>query len=442
MPSIGRRDFLKIGGAAALGLTLADLWQLQGSSPVGSARAVIFLWLWGGPSQLDTWDPKPGAAMEYRGPFASIQTRNPGVRIGELFPQIAEWTDRLTILRSLHTASNDHGVAGTAGLTGSTVGSVNLGGAIASGSVRPCTGSIVARAKGGRSEMPPFMVIGGRLHQGKRAIAGEGGDTLGALYDPLRLVYDPDRGTQIPALQLPDNLPPQRLQDRQQLLQALSGARRSLDTGNQRTIDDYRAQALALLTSPDAMRMFDLSRERPELADRYGRTRFGQSCLLARRLVEHGVPFVQVNWSDHVEAEEDAGDGGWDNHYRNFQIMQDRQAPWLDQTLPTLLTDLQQRGLLQTTLVVAIGEFGRTPRINDKAGRDHWEHCYSALVVGGGVRGGQVIGESDARAERPRLRPVTPADLSASILHATGVTSEQVATLGINLGGTAIGELF
>jgi uncharacterized protein (DUF1501 family) len=442
MPSIGRRDFLKIGGAAALGLTLADLWQLQGSSPVGSARAVIFLWLWGGPSQLDTWDPKPGAAMEYRGPFASIQTRNPGVRIGELFPQIAEWTDRLTILRSLHTASNDHGVAGTAGLTGSTVGSVNLGGAIASGSVRPCTGSIVARAKGGRSEMPPFMVIGGRLHQGKRAIAGEGGGTLGALYDPLRLVYDPDRGTQIPALQLPDNLPPQRLQDRQQLLQALSGARRSLDTGNQRTIDDYRAQALALLTSPDAMRMFDLSRERPELADRYGRTRFGQSCLLARRLVEHGVPFVQVNWSDHVEAEEDAGDGGWDNHYRNFQIMQDRQAPWLDQTLPTLLTDLQQRGLLQTTLVVAIGEFGRTPRINDKAGRDHWEHCYSALVVGGGVRGGQVIGESDARAERPRLRPVTPADLSASILHATGVTSEQVATLGINLGGTAIGELF
>jgi uncharacterized protein (DUF1501 family) len=286
------------------------------------------------------------------------------------------------------------------------------------------------------------MVVGGRLHQGKRAIAGEGGGTLGAIYDPFRLVYDPERGTQIPALQLPDNLSPQRLQNRHELLRSLSQMQRSLDTGSQRTIDDYRAQALALLTSPEATRMFDLSRERPELADRYGRTRFGQSCLLARRLVEHGVPFVQVNWSDHVEAEEDAGDGGWDNHYRNFQLMQDRQAPWLDQTLPALLDDLQQRGLLRTTLVVAIGEFGRTPRINDKAGRDHWEHCYSALIAGGGVRGGQVIGESDARAERPRLRPVTPADLAASIMHAVGVTSEQAATLGINIGGQVIQELF
>jgi uncharacterized protein (DUF1501 family) len=293
--------------------------------------------------------------------------------------------------------------------------------------------------------MPAFMVVGGRLHQGKRAIAGEGGGSLGALYDPFRLVYDPEYGTRIPALQLPDNLSPERLQSRHQLLRSLTVAaptRRTLDTAGQRTIDDYRTQALALLTSPDATRMFDLSQERPELADRYGRTRFGQSCLLARRLVEHGVPFVQVNWSDHVEAEEDAGDGGWDNHYRNFQLMQDRQAPWLDQTLPALLTDLQQRGLLASTLVVAIGEFGRTPRINDKAGRDHWEHCYSALIAGGGVRGGQVIGESDARAERPRLRPVTPADLAASIMHAVGITTEQAATLGINVGGHMIQELF
>jgi uncharacterized protein (DUF1501 family) len=451
---VSRREFLQIGGSSVLGLTLADLLKLKANQTgfqAGSARAVIFLWLWGGPAQLDTWDPKPNAPMEYRGPFSSMPSRVPGTRIGELFPQIADWTDRIAIIRSLHTSSNDHGVAGTVGLTGSAVGSVNLGGGTAAGSVRPCVGSIVARAKSGDmarsgdraiTAMPPFMVVGGRLHQGKRAIAGEGGGTLGAIYDPFRLVYDPEQGTRIPALQLPDNLSPLRLQDRQQLLRSLDLARRAIDTGNQRTIDDYRAQALALLTSPDATRMFDLTRERPELADRYGRTRFGQSCLLARRLVEHGVPFVQVNWSDHVEAEEDAGDGGWDNHYRNFQLMQDRQAPWLDQTLPALLSDLQQRGLLATTLVVAIGEFGRTPRINDKAGRDHWEHCYSALIAGGGVRGGQVIGESDARAERPRLRPVTPADLAASIMHAVGITSEQVATLGINLGGHVIPELF
>ena len=443
--AVSRREFLQIGGSSVLGVTLADLLKLKANqvgSPTGSARAVIFLWLWGGPAQLDTWDPKPNAPMEYRGPFSSIQSRIPGTRVGELFPQIAEWTDRFSIIRSLHTTSNDHGVAGTVGLTGSMSGSVGLGGPAGAGNARPCLGSIVARAKGFRGEMPPFMVVGGRLHQGKRAIAGEGGGTLGALYDPFRLVYDPERGTQIPALQLPDNLSPERLQNRQLLLRSLDQARRTLDTGSQRTIDDYRAQAIALLTSPEATRMFDLSRERPELADRYGRTRFGQSCLLARRLVEHGVPFVQVNWSDHVEAEEDAGDGGWDNHYRNFQIMQDRQAPWLDQTLPALLGDLQQRGLLATTLVVAIGEFGRTPRINDKAGRDHWEHCYSALIAGGGVRGGQVIGESDARAERPRLRPVTPADLSASIMHAVGITTEQAATLGINSGGQVIAELF
>ncbi len=444
-PGLSRRAFLQAGGASMLGLATANnpaAYSARLAEKTGSARAVIFLWLWGGPSQLDTWDPKPNAPMEFRGPYSTIASRIPGVRICELFSRIADWTDRIAILRSLHTTSNDHGVAGTVGLTGSATGSVGLGGTAAAGNVRPCIGSIIARAKGFRSEMPPFMVVGGRLHQGKRAITGEGGGTLGALYDPFRLVYDPEGGTQIPALELPANLSPARLQDRQQLLRSLNQAGRGIDTGNQRTIDDYRTQALALLTSPDATRMFDLSRERPEVADRYGRTRFGQSCLLARRLVEHGVPFVQVNWSDHVEAEEDAGDGGWDNHYRHFQLTQDRQAPWLDQTLPALLTDLQERGLLQSTLVVAIGEFGRTPRINDKAGRDHWEHCYSALVAGGGVRGGLCLGESDARAERPRLRPLTPADLAASIMHAVGITTEQAATLGINSGGQMIEELF
>src|SRR5262249_22747236 len=158
---------------------------------------------------------------------------------------------------------------------------------------------------------------------------------------------------------------PERLGDRRNLLRSLDRARIQADAV--RGFDEYRDQALAMLTSPAAARMFDLSQERPALADQYGRTRFGQSCLLARRLVEHGVPFVQVNWSDHVEAEEDSGDGGWDNHYRNFQLMQDRQAPWLDQAYAALINDLRQRGLLERTLVLAVGEFGRTPRINDKA---------------------------------------------------------------------------
>jgi hypothetical protein len=438
-----RREFVQIGASSVLGLSLADLLRLRASNTyqAGSTRAVIFLWLWGGPSQLDTWDPKPNAPLDFRGPFASINTRTTGIRIAELFPQVATITDKLAILRSLHTRSNDHGVAGTVGLTGSDSGSINLGGQMASGAVRPSLGSVVARARGFRGQLPPFMVVGGKLHQGKKAIVGEGGGTLGALYDPFRLEYDPDEGTRIPALRLPDNLTPERLRDRQTLLQSLGAAQRQVETIG-RSIDDYRAQALALLTSPEATRMFDLSREQPALADRYGRTRFGQSCLLARRLVEHGVPFVQVNWSDHVEAEEDSGDGGWDHHYRNFQIMQDRHAPWLDQSLTALVSDLHQRGLLDSTLVIAMGEFGRTPRINDKAGRDHWEHCYSALLAGGGVRGGRVIGESDARAERPHERPLTPADIGATVHHAVGVTSEQAALLGVSTGGRIIEELF
>jgi hypothetical protein len=438
-----RREFVQVGACSLLGLSLADLLRLQAGAnyQIGQARAVIFLWLWGGPAQLDTWDPKPNAPLDFRGPFASIPTRTTGVRVSELFPRIASIQGKFAMVRSLATTSNDHGVAGTIGLTGSSAGSVNLGGAMAAGSVRPATGSVVARARGFHGALPPFMVIGGKLHQGKKAITGEGGGALGALYDPFRLEYDPDAGTRIPALDLPSDLTPERLTDRQSLLRALGDAHRAVETGR-RLIDDYRSQALALLTAPEAMRMFDLSRERPGVLDRYGRTRFGQSCVLARRLVEHGVPYVQVNWSDHVEAEEDAGDGGWDHHYRNFQIMQDRHGPWLDQAYAALITDLAERGLLATTLVVAIGEFGRSPRINDKAGRDHWEHCYSALLAGGGVRGGRVIGESDARGEHPRDRPLSPADLTATIHHAAGITSEQAVTLGVRVNGRVIDELF
>jgi len=441
---LSRRAFLQIGASTVLGLSMADLLRVRattGSNPTGSARAVIYLWLWGGPAQLDTWDPKPNAPADFRGPFASIPTRITGVRVCELFPQVAALTDRITILRSLHTPSNDHGVAGTVGLTGSMAGAANLGGQTLAGSARPALGSCVARARAGTAPLPPFMVVGGRLHQGKKAIIGEGAGPLGARYDPFRIECDAEQGTRIPALRLPANLTPERLGDRQTLLRSLDQARHGVETPG-RNIDDYREQAIALLTSTEATRMFDLSQERPEVADRYGRSRFGQSCLLARRLVEHRVPFVQVNWSDHVEAEEDSGDGGWDNHYRNFQIMQDRQAPWFDQAYAALIGDLRERGLLDSTLVVAIGEFGRTPRINDKAGRDHWEHCYNALVAGGGVRGGRVIGESDARAERPHERPVTPADLATSVMHAIGITSETAATLGIPMNGHTIDELF
>ncbi|HEY7326059.1 MAG TPA: DUF1501 domain-containing protein [Gemmataceae bacterium] len=439
-----RRAVLQIGASSVLGLSLADLLRMRAAgSPVsGSARSVLFLWLWGGPAHLDTWDPKPATPLEFRGPFSPIATSVSGIRIAELFPQVARQAHRFALVRSLHTASNDHGVAGTIGLTGSSAGAVGLDGKPKAGSARPALGSIVARARGLASKVPPFLVVGGRLHQGKKAIIGEGGGSLGALYDPFRLEYHPSKGTSIPALQLPADLTPERLGDRQRLLVAFDRAARRMEETPCQALDDYRRQAFAMLTSPSASKLFDLGREPDAVKDRYGRTRFGQSCLLGRRLVEHGVPFVQVNWSDHVEAEEDSGDGGWDHHYRNFQIMQDRHAPWLDRALSALLADLHERGLLERTLVVAMGEFGRSPKINPMAGRDHWEHCYSALLAGGGIHGGRVIGSSDARGEHPHDHAVTPADIAATVQYAVGITSEQAATLGLSGDGKVIEDLF
>jgi hypothetical protein len=439
-----RREFLQAGGSSLLGLSLADLLKLRGQgSLAGSARSVIMIWLWGGPSHLDMWDPKPAAPLEYRGPYSPIATRTTGIRISELFPQTAQVIDRCAIVRSLYTTSNDHGVAGTIGLTGSSAGAVDLGGRAQAGGVRPAVGAVVARARGLRGSLPPFMVVGGRLHQGKKAIVGEGGGPFGASYDPFRLEYDPRHGTRIPALRLPADLNPERLGDRQRLIDTFDQLQTQADLNDAaRSLDDHRRQAFAMLTSPGSMRSFDLSQEADTVRDRYGRTRFGQSCLLARRLIEHGVPFVQVNWSDHVEPEEDAGDGGWDNHYRHFQVLQDRQAGLFDRTFATLIGDLQERGLLQRTLVLAIGEFGRTPKINNNAGRDHWEHCYSALLAGGGIAGGRVVGASDPRGERPHDLPATPADIAASIYHAIGIGSEQAQTLNLPITGRVIEQLF
>ncbi len=449
--TLHRRAFVQAGMSSVLGLSLADRLRAKDLNPTGfnpgSAKAVILLWLWGGPSQLDTFDPKPHAPLENRGPFGTIPTRIPGVRFCELFPQLAGISDKLTVLRSLNTLSSDHGVAGTIGLTGSPAGGVGLDGKPLPGSPRPATGSVVAKqlmASGHRSQLgSPFLVVGGKLHQGRKAIIGEGGGPLGPAYDPFRLEYDPVHGTKVPALALPSDLTPERLADRRKLMLALSGADRQREAARATgVLDDYRSRAIEMLTSPTAREMFDLSKEPGKVADAYGRTRFGQSCLLARRLVEGGVPFVQVNWSDHVEAEEDSGDGGWDHHYRNFQIMQDRHAVWLDQAMTALLKDLHDRGLLGSTLVLAMGEFGRDPKINVKSGRDHWPGCYSALVAGGGVAGGRVIGTSDAKAAKPADTPLTPGDICTTIQHCIGMTSEQVGALGLVSPGRVISELF
>jgi hypothetical protein len=290
--------------------------------------------------------------------------------------------------------------------------------------------------------MPGFVSVGGYLHQGHRRIEGEGAGVLGAVFDPFRLDYDPEAGVKVPQLELIDGVTSDGLGNRQRLLASLDGLSRRVDASpGLENLDRFYHQAFSLLTSGEARRVFDLEHEPADLRTRYGRFRFGQCCLLARRLVEAGIGFVQVNWSSHVEPIEDAGDGGWDTHDRNYPQLQDRHAWMLDQALTTLLEDLADRGLLDSTVVVAVGEFGRTPKINAKAGRDHWQPCYSALVAGGGLRGGQVVGSSDRRGEYPSNRPVTPGDLAATVYHCLGIGTSDLTAIALTPPGTAIEEL-
>jgi hypothetical protein len=454
-----RRELLQIGSVGVLGLSLPHLLQLQAAEVASErrARAVIWLWLWGGPSHLDTFDMKPDAPVEYRGPFRPVATNVPGIAICELLPHLAAKADKYTILRSLHHESPDHGIAGTIGLTRSKDGGVSLGGQTLPGTLQPAHGALVSRilptsgatagvpssaAPARSSALPSFVTLGGHLHQGHRPIAGEGGGVLGRLYDPFRLDYDPKHGVKIPQFDLIEGLSLETLVGRRKLLQAFDDLRNHVEASSRiNQLDHFYQQAFDLLTSPAARRVFHLEEEPDALRSRYGRFRFGQCCLLARRLVESGVPFVQVNWSSHVEPIEDAGDGGWDMHDRNFIQLQDRHCWMLDQAVSALLDDLSGRGMLDETLVVAVGEFGRTPKINAKAGRDHWNQCYSALVAGGGLRPGQVIGASDPRAEYPVTRPLTPADLAATVLHQLGIGTQDLTALALPLRGEVIEEL-
>jgi hypothetical protein len=284
--------------------------------------------------------------------------------------------------------------------------------------------------------------MGQFLHQGKKRIHGEGGGPLGAVHDPFRIDYDIETGIELPQLELIEGMTADGLFRRKQLLGSLDRLAKTAETSpSMQRLDSFYQQAFSMLTSSKSRAVFDLEKEPQKLRRRYGKFRFGQSCLLARRLIESGVRFAQVNWSSHVEPIEDTGDGGWDMHDRNFQQFQDRHAWMLDQSVSALLDDLQDRGLLQETVVIAVGEFGRTPKINGKSGRDHWHQCYSGLIAGGGTNSGQVIGASDRRAEHPVQRPVTPGDLFTTALHAIGIGTTDLTNAGLVPLGESIEEL-
>jgi Protein of unknown function (DUF1501) len=442
--TIGRRALLQAGALGALGLALPEFLRIRAAAaaPRSTPRSMILLWLWGGPSHLDTFDMKPKAPVEYRGPYAPISTNVAGIDISELLPRLARCADKYALIRSLRHGTNDHGLGGTVGLTSSQAGGISLGGQTIPGQLQPTHGSIVARLRGFRPEMPSFVSIGGRLHQGHRRIAGEGGGSLGGIYDPFRIDYDPDAGVQIPELDLHAGLTGDLVSSRQKLLAQIEGAARRVDaTRAVERLDQFYQQAFSMLLSSEARRFFEVGDEPDALRRRYGKFRFGQCCLMARRMVEAGIPFVQVNWSSDVEPIEDTGDGGWDTHDRNYPQLQDRHAWMLDQSLSTLLADLADRGMLESTVVLAVGEFGRTPKINDKAGRDHWEHCYSALVAGGGLRTGQVIGASDALGQFPAVRQISPGDLAVTLYHQLGISTTDLTGVGLTPPGSLIEEL-
>jgi len=413
-----RRSFVGLGvaGMASVGLPGVLEARAAGRAAGLPARdtAVILLWLDGGPGHLDLYDLKPEAPAEYRGIWRPIRTVVPGMEISELFPRQAKVADRFSLIRSLHHDNGDHFTAAHYVLTG-------RGGPNGSNTAgrNPGVGAIAARQCGPRQPgMPAYVAVPYASSVGLRP-GYFGGSYLGAQWNPFETDGDPAAaGFQVRNLAAPVGFSLGRLADRTGLQRSLDAVRRRVDAGGTAVMDRFQAEAYDLVTSPAARRAFDLALEPDPVRDRYGRTSFGQSALLARRLVEAGSTFVTVH------------SGGWDHHW-DLEAGMNSRLPEVDAAVAALLGDLADRGQLERVLVVLCGEFSRTPKMNDGGnggpprskgtpGRDHWGHAMFALVAGGGIRGGRVVGSTDARGERPRDRPVTPFDLHATIYHVLG----------------------
>lgn len=424
---VSRRSFLQLGAT----LPFLPATTSAATQRNGRARSVLFVFLWGAPSHLDTCDPKPDAPLEYRGPFGAINTRTPGVSFTELLPQTAQRSDRFALLRSHVTTAPGHPDAGTVALTGFEE---------APAPVQPNFGAIVAKHTAhAPGSLPPFFSIAnGTVMDGARRIEGYGGGTLGGRYDPFMVGASETGEVSVPALDLLDDLNPGRIGNRQLLRSQLDRVPRLLDSNR---VDGWRRtyrRAYELLAEPAARDAFDLTRESTRVRARYGRSVFGQSALLARRLVEAGVPYVQLNYSRHVEAINPGFEFGWDTHIYNFELLQDLHCPVFDRAFAALLDDLRERGLDEQTLVVCMGEFGRTPRINRRAARDHWPQCYFSIWSGAGIDGGRVIGQSDKLGEHPVTDPISPLMVGTTIAQLAGINTEARAAMRVLEGGHVI----
>ncbi len=429
-----RRRWLSAAGVQTAGLgALHQFWgniaragsqPNSGPSPAAHnsrAKSVIMIFNCGAPSHLDLWDMKPNAPSEIRGLFQPIPTNVSGIEISELLPEVAKRMDKLSIVRTLHHTHGGH----NSGMHWSIVGKpyrldstlINPG-----RTDIPCFGTLInwlAQRDGYSGNVPPYVITPSpHCDSTKYLTPGQFGGCLGSRFDPFVLNADPNaKDFQVPGMKLDAAITQPRLQDRQSLLQSLDTQGRLITSEITADVDVQRAKALGLISSDTASEVFDLSREPDNVRDRYGRHSWGQSHLLARRLVEAGSRFVTTVNGPSIT---------WDTHKDNFNQMKNRLVPPMEKAYVALLDDLSERGLLDETLVIWMSDFGRTPIINKDAGRDHWPQCYSMVLAGGGIRGGQVIGESDRTGAYPFVRPVTPADIHATVFAALGYDAQHI----------------
>lgn len=419
---LSRRDFLQAGSLGAVGLGMAEFSALQAQGAVNSKSDVngILIFNLGAPSQLDTWDMKPQAPAEIRGPFQAIPTSAPGVTISEMFPGMAKLGDKISFVRSVyHTAAAVHD-------TGHQM--MQTGRLFSGGLESPNVGAVLGFLKGRQGDLPPSVVLpekmgptGGNLPHGQEA------GFLGKQHDPFVLNADPSaKDFRVPDLLPPSDLPIVRTDRRRKLRDVVDASVKKFESSpSAKLMDANFEQAYRLMTSTKAREAFALEQEPDSVRDRYGRNRFGQSCLLARRLVERGVRFVTVNTFLTVFNEIT-----WDIHgsvpFTSIEGMKKTVAPLFDQGVSALLEDLDQRGLLENTVVPVLGEFGRTPKINPAGGRDHWPQVWTVWFAGGGIKGGRVVGSSDDIGGYPADRPTTCAEVVATIYRALGIDLEHL----------------
>jgi hypothetical protein len=412
---LGRRGVLRLGVGGLAGGSFLDLVSLVRQSRAGEAAlpqrapaSCILIWMDGGPSHLETFDPKPEAPAEVRGEFVSIPTNVPGIRICEHLPKLAGIADQYAIIRSVHHNQGNHGAGNHYMMTGAPPRiPVGCGAYV---SFHPSMGSVAARERRSAHGLPAYFSLPSMTRSG-------GPNFLGATYAPFVVSDDPNgKDFRVRDLSVPRGLDDGRFLARRDLRKLVDRLPRIDDAAAAdpvRALDDYYEQGYRLVTTPEAQRAFQMEREADSVRDAYGRTPFGQRLLLARRLVEAGVPFVTIN------------DGGWDDHRDLWGNLRKRLPPW-DQAVAALITDLSQRGLLETTMVIALGEFGRTPKISTlsgeaKAGRDHWGSAMSILFAGGGTPGGQVIGRTDRLGHAPDVRPLSPENFVATVYTKLGI---------------------